>query len=322
MKNEIKAIETYYRGHRFRSRLEARWAVFFDHLGIRWVYEPEGLYINGVCYLPDFYLPDSHQFFEVKGVLTDADEKKVQALISAGYSVTIGYDNGIFVACNRWEDLDGNVHYELSDAESSVLARCFDCGKFWFMGEIGAFTCQCCGAYDGDHHYVVFMDNSTVTSEWDVARKARFEHNETPQVDNALTHSILQDNYDKKYKYNRMLELRFCIENKQNDIAFGGYENFTFQNVAKTNYHTWLKRKGKPIPEDEWLRITTITNYFRDRRIERVLYLKSRGAEVEDIVRLTKLKREWIEKYYYDEQRAKDVIGSNEYTEGYYYGET
>jgi hypothetical protein len=25
-----KAIETHYKGYRFRSRLEARWAVFFD----------------------------------------------------------------------------------------------------------------------------------------------------------------------------------------------------------------------------------------------------------------------------------------------------
>ena len=38
----IKAIETVYRGHRFRSRHEARWAVFFDSLGVDWVYEPEG----------------------------------------------------------------------------------------------------------------------------------------------------------------------------------------------------------------------------------------------------------------------------------------
>ena len=27
--NDIKAIETEYDGHRFRSRLEARWAIFF-----------------------------------------------------------------------------------------------------------------------------------------------------------------------------------------------------------------------------------------------------------------------------------------------------
>lgn len=30
----MKAIETRYKGYRFRSRLEARWAVFFDALGL------------------------------------------------------------------------------------------------------------------------------------------------------------------------------------------------------------------------------------------------------------------------------------------------
>ena len=38
----IKAIETQYKGYRFRSRLEARWAVFFDALQVRWDYELEG----------------------------------------------------------------------------------------------------------------------------------------------------------------------------------------------------------------------------------------------------------------------------------------
>jgi hypothetical protein len=38
----IRAIETLYRGCRFRSRLEARWAVFFQTLGVPWHYQPEG----------------------------------------------------------------------------------------------------------------------------------------------------------------------------------------------------------------------------------------------------------------------------------------
>lgn len=51
----IKAIETRYAGCRFRSRLEARWAVFFDQLGWSWEYEPEGYTVsNG--YLPDFQI--------------------------------------------------------------------------------------------------------------------------------------------------------------------------------------------------------------------------------------------------------------------------
>lgn len=53
----IKAIPTEYKGYRFRSRLEARWAVFFDACGVEWEYEPEGYDLgNGLYYLPDFLL--------------------------------------------------------------------------------------------------------------------------------------------------------------------------------------------------------------------------------------------------------------------------
>ncbi|WP_369064760.1 PDDEXK family nuclease [Burkholderia gladioli] len=53
----IRAVQTRYAGYRFRSRLEARWAVFFDALGIRWEYEPEGFELGfGERYLPDFFL--------------------------------------------------------------------------------------------------------------------------------------------------------------------------------------------------------------------------------------------------------------------------
>lgn len=61
------AIQTSYAGCRFRSRLEARWAVFFDHLGIGWEYEPQGYVLSdGSCYLPDFLL-DCGTWVEVKG---------------------------------------------------------------------------------------------------------------------------------------------------------------------------------------------------------------------------------------------------------------
>jgi hypothetical protein len=65
----IKAIETRYKGYRFRSRLEARWAVFFDAFPLRWEYEHEGYDLGKEgYYLPDFYLPDLEggTFVEVK----------------------------------------------------------------------------------------------------------------------------------------------------------------------------------------------------------------------------------------------------------------
>jgi hypothetical protein len=64
----IKAIETIYNGFRFRSRLEARWAVFFDALDIEYQYEPEGFDLGEAgWYLPDFYLPQRGQWVEIKG---------------------------------------------------------------------------------------------------------------------------------------------------------------------------------------------------------------------------------------------------------------
>lgn len=64
---EIKAIETVYSGYRFRSRLEARWAVFFDAMGIEYQHEPEGFILsNKQPYLPDFYLPTLGIYVEVK----------------------------------------------------------------------------------------------------------------------------------------------------------------------------------------------------------------------------------------------------------------
>lgn len=72
----IKAIETEYNGYRFRSRLEARWAVFFDQAGITYEYEPEGFELeDGTRYLPDFYLPWFHCYVEIKPLETEAFER-------------------------------------------------------------------------------------------------------------------------------------------------------------------------------------------------------------------------------------------------------
>ncbi len=67
MTTTINAIETRYAGCRFRSRLEARWAVFFDTLGVKWEYEPQGFKVDDNCYLPDFWLPETETWVEVKG---------------------------------------------------------------------------------------------------------------------------------------------------------------------------------------------------------------------------------------------------------------
>lgn len=102
----MKAIETKYKGYRFRSRLEARWAVFFDGLGLRWEYEPEGFDLAGAdWYLPDFWipLPGSHHpgagyWIEIKrqGEPSAEEQEKVAALAKE-----TGH-NTILLAGNPW----------------------------------------------------------------------------------------------------------------------------------------------------------------------------------------------------------------------------
>lgn len=88
--NMLVPIETTWRGYKFRSRLEARWAVFFDSLGLKWEYEPEGFELgDGLRYLPDFRVrypgrgdwEVHHQWFEVKGDPTSLSQQEWEKLV-------------------------------------------------------------------------------------------------------------------------------------------------------------------------------------------------------------------------------------------------
>lgn len=120
--NNYKPIETRYNGYRFRSRLEARWAVFFDEAHINYEYEPEGFELpelwldetdytyyhrkanrncvlcrENIRYLPDFYLPDSKLYVEVKPNYDKLMEEslKLGAMINGGKTNPI--KNGLLV---------------------------------------------------------------------------------------------------------------------------------------------------------------------------------------------------------------------------------
>jgi hypothetical protein len=70
------AIPTVYRNVQFRSRLEARWARFFDLVGWRWHYEP--LDLRG--YIPDFLLDFENApiLVEVKPRFSDVFEAEMK----------------------------------------------------------------------------------------------------------------------------------------------------------------------------------------------------------------------------------------------------
>ena len=117
----IQAIETEYSGYLFRSRLEARWAVFLDTLGIPWDYEPEGYHLEGVgYYLPDFRLLDRRLWLEIKGESPTPDEKrKAQALSERqGINVTILYGRItapiVWQRDPRWLDVESSTYHAMT----------------------------------------------------------------------------------------------------------------------------------------------------------------------------------------------------------------
>ena len=120
--SEFKAIQTEYKGYLFRSRLEARWAVFFDAMGIEWEYEPEGIVLSdGTNYLPDFYLPHFHCYFEVKRRSikgTPEEERAISKISNGEYTdswagmICFGdpMDDDLYIFCQEMDDGGGGSY--------------------------------------------------------------------------------------------------------------------------------------------------------------------------------------------------------------------
>lgn len=178
----IRAIETTYRGHRFRSRLEARWAVFFDALTIPWEYEPQGYVIDGRPYLPDFRIA-ARWWVEVKGDETQLDKPFLQRAGEelAGGLIVLGpipdppaVDGGSVEHDWYWpllRDVDGP---ELVDVGFGHWQKSPE-GRMWLSGGGGAFHQDSPwltpqkgepGYTQGAHAYAA-------------ARSARFEHGQS-----------------------------------------------------------------------------------------------------------------------------------------------
>lgn len=139
-----RAIETHWHGYRFRSRLEARWAVFFDCLEIEFSYEPEGFHTDVGGYLPDFFFPQVRCYGEVKPcALTPSELAKATWLCEAKQChlilliappnfqayPTIYWDCGYPTITDCLLDIDFHqrVHYE--------AGRFFSCTAGEFRGE-------------------------------------------------------------------------------------------------------------------------------------------------------------------------------------------
>jgi hypothetical protein len=177
----MKAIETEYNGYLFRSRLEARWAVLFDGLGIAYQYEPEGFDLDGVWYLPDFWLPEYDCWVEIK-----PEEPNVREVLKCQRLARIGGKPVYLMYGDIWYDLGlSKENGMLFDSAGRFQAqfywtRCLNCGKLAISSrEVIPFSdgtacapmigsCGCERAHAGL--------TWEIQAAYTAARQARFEH--------------------------------------------------------------------------------------------------------------------------------------------------
>jgi len=60
-----------------RSSYEIAYAKYLDKKGIKWLYEPKAFDLGRTTYRPDFYLPETDKYIEIKGWITDKAKKKM-----------------------------------------------------------------------------------------------------------------------------------------------------------------------------------------------------------------------------------------------------
>jgi hypothetical protein len=175
----IQAIETHYKGYHFRSRIEARWAVFYDCIGIEWEYEKEGYTLpSGRKYLPDFYIPHLDCWIEIKGTTpaVGEDEKAFALADITKKNCYIFYGQipmpGLFGMEPNYDSATAAFPGYGGDNQYWWCV-CPVCGRFGieFNGR-GARVCRskCCP--DSDKEYT--FNDILILNAYKAARSARF----------------------------------------------------------------------------------------------------------------------------------------------------
>ncbi len=157
------AYPTRHNGVLYRSRLEARWAAFFDLLGWPYAYEPFDL--KG--YIPDFVLQFHEPLLvEVKPELYFKDLEQ-----HAGKIKVSGWDKEILIVgaslfgARFWPGCDvigllgeTSEYWPGWSLGEGILMWCTHCNRPSIRHAEMSFECRVSGCYDGDHYVSGFLD--------------------------------------------------------------------------------------------------------------------------------------------------------------------
>ena len=180
MQRDPKPIETTYKGCRFRSRLEARWAVFFDSLSVPWEYEKQGFDLgDGIAYLPDFWLPHQECWVEVKPDRDYNGEPLERLAAATGQCVYVFFGEIPHVQGRHLVCENDSAHVFFGEDRFDLSHWWCECGRcrevgIEFEGKADRLPC-------GHGDSALVRGGATtprLRAAYKAARSARFEHGE------------------------------------------------------------------------------------------------------------------------------------------------
>jgi hypothetical protein len=160
MPTTIQAIQTEAFGCLFRSRLEARCAVFLEAMGLRWDYEPEGFELPSGRYLPDFKVykedcPAGYYWIECKGgIPTDQEVQLARELAKATTACVVFFRQPFFQLMR--EQCAGYAEFFKSEYGASWNREITDP---WGL------SCKDRDSLFGDHHWYQMWDRHSIADQ-------------------------------------------------------------------------------------------------------------------------------------------------------------
>lgn len=183
------AIPTTINGVQYRSRLEAKWATFFGHLGWRVEYEP----IDGNGYIPDFVIYGNRPVMvEVKPATTIADLQPHVDKVTSGLTGEWEYDilivgAGIDLPPGRtypdcWHGQFPSIGWfgqynEWDDGPSWVwsyglLITCLECSQFAILHDEMSYGGRPCWCVEGGDGHIGRVNTRLLNFLWNEASAA------------------------------------------------------------------------------------------------------------------------------------------------------
>ena len=168
--------------------------------------------------------------------------------------------------------------------------------------KIDNFKCAVCGRpMDLQVHHLNYDNVGHENVYTDLITLCKFCHTD---IENEKKAYKTRQGYATNWTNQRRLELMFCKAIQHKDLSSGGNLNLTNKDVIRKAWREWTIINGIHFRE---VRVTTVIDYFRNKRIRLILAMSAAGASPDEIM-ARGISYNMVHKYYNNPKLANTVM--------------